>query len=261
MGDSPNPWRAGGGMAGMAMTPALVAVSSGASFDGRGVPRMTLNLSYLRALEAAGAAPLTIAPGMDRDGIAGVLKMCSGLVLTGGGDVAPARYGQEPTEHLKFVSDERDALEFAAIEAADAAGVPILAICRGMQVLNVSLGGSLVQDIPAMVEGALAHAVEEPRYAPAHPVEVAAGSRLAAIVGAGRTEVNSRHHQALAELGKGLVVTARAPDGIVEAVELPGKQFVLGVQWHPEDMADRAAFGPSAERLFAAFVEAARQHR
>jgi len=243
------------------MTRALVAVSSGASLDGRGVPRMTLNLSYLRALEAAGAAPLTITPGMDRDGIEGVLRMCSGLVLTGGGDVAPARYGQQPTEHLKFVSDERDELELAAIGAANAAGLPILAICRGMQVLNVALGGSLVQDIPAMVEGALAHSVEDPRYEPAHPVEVAAGSRLAAIVGAGRTEVNSRHHQALAELGTGLVVTARAPDGIVEAVELPRERFVLGVQWHPEDMAGRGVFGRSAERLFAAFVEAARQHR
>jgi len=243
------------------MTRPLVAVSTGASPDGRGVLRMVLNLSYLRALEAAGAAPLTIAPGMDRDGSAGVLKMCSGLVLTGGGDVAPARYGQEPTEHLKYVSDERDELELAAIEAANRAGLPILAICRGMQVLNVALGGSLVQDIPAMVAGARAHSVEEPRYEPAHPVEVAAGSRLAAIVGAGPAAVNSRHHQALAELGKGLVVTARAPDGIIEAVELPGERFVLGVQWHPEDMAGRGAFGGSAERLFAAFVEAAGPHR
>lgn len=248
-------------MAGMEVNRPLVAVSSGSLLDGRGVPRMTLNLSYLRALEAAGAAPLTIAPGMDREGIDGVLGICAGLVLTGGGDVAPARYNQGPTEHLKFVSDERDELELAAIEAANAAGLPILAICRGMQVLNVSLGGSLVQDIPAMVEGALAHSVENPRYEPAHPVEVAAGSRLAAVIGAGRTRVNSRHHQALAEIAKGLTVTAQAPDGVVEAVELPGERFVLGVQWHPEDMAGRAAFGGSAERLFAAFVEAARQHR
>ncbi len=239
------------------MSAPLVAVTSATTFDSRGFERASLNLNYLRAIEAAGALPLVIAPGMGRALMEAAVHRCAGLVLTGGGDVAPARYGQEPHETVTGVSDGRDAMELAAIEAAHADGLPILAICRGMQVLNVALGGSLVQDIPSMVEGALAHSVQEPRCGPAHAVEVASGSRLAGIVGGGRIEVNSRHHQALDRLGAGLAICGRAPDGIVEAVEVPGMRFMVGVQWHPEDMAGRAGIGVSADRLFAAFVAAA----
>lgn len=239
------------------MSPPRVAVTVGTALDRHGFERASLGLSYLRAIEAAGALPLVIAPGMSREGIGAAVRRCAGLVLTGGGDVAPARYGQEPHETITGVSEGRDAMELAAIEAADAGGLPILAICRGMQVLNVALGGSLVQDIPSMVEGALAHAVQEPRHGPAHAVEVAEASRLAGIAGAGRIFVNSRHHQALDRLGAGLAVSGRAPDGIIEAVEVPGARFVVGVQWHPEDMAGHEEIGTSAGRLFAAFVAAA----
>lgn len=239
------------------MSAPLVAVTSATTLDSRGFERAGLNLSYLRAIEAAGALPLVITPGMRREGIEAALGRCAGLVLTGGGDVAPARYGQEPHATIMGVSEGRDAMELAAIEAADAGGLPILAICRGMQVLNVARGGSLVQDIPSMVKGALAHAVQEPRHGPAHAVELAGGSRMTRIAGAGRIDVNSRHHQALDRLGAGLTVSGRAPDGIIEAVEAPGERFVVGVQWHPEDMAGHDGIGVSAERLFAAFVAAA----
>jgi putative glutamine amidotransferase len=239
------------------MSGPLVAVTCGAAPDSRGFERASLNLSYLRALEAAGAIPLMIAPGVRGDSVREAVRRCGGLVLTGGGDIAPARYGQEPHERTAGVSDDRDAMELAAIEAAEAEGLPILAICRGMQVLNVARGGSLVQDIPSMVKGALDHSLQEPRHGPAHAVEIAAGSRLERITGAGRIGVNSRHHQALGRIGAGLAVTARAPDGVVEAVEVPGGRFVVGVQWHPEDMAGQGQIGVSAARLFAAFVAAA----
>lgn len=238
------------------MSVPLVAVTAATAFDGRGFERASLNLSYLRAIEAAGAVPLVLTPGMGRERLEAALGQCSGLVLSGGGDVEPGRYGQAPHESVIGVSEARDDLEFAALRAAERAGLPVLAICRGMQVLNVALGGTLVQDIPSMIEGALAHSVQDPRHGPAHAVEVTAESRLAGIVGGTRIEVNSRHHQALDQLGAGLVVTGRAPDGIVEAVELPGRRFVVGVQWHPEDMAGHPDIGESADRLFAAFIEA-----
>lgn len=240
------------------MSVPLVGVTAATALDSRGFERASLNLSYLRAVEAAGAVPLVLTPGMGREQLEAALGRCSGLVLTGGGDVTPERYGQARHESVIGVSEARDELEFAALEAAERAGLPVLAICRGMQVLNVALGGSLVQDIPSMVEGALAHSVQEPRQGPAHGVEIDAGSRLAGIVGGTRVEANSRHHQAIDRLGERLLVTARAADGIIEAVEVPGSRFVVGVQWHPEDMAGHPGIGASADRLFAAFVDAAR---
>lgn len=241
------------------MSAPLVAVTAATAFDSRGFERASLNLSYLRAIETSGALPLVLTPGMDRARLEAALARCSGLVLSGGGDVDPVRYGGGPHETLIGVAPSRDELEWAALEAAEALDLPVLAICRGMQVLNVALGGSLVQDIPSQVEGAVAHSVQEPRHGPAHPVEVDGASRLADIAGTMRFEVNSRHHQAIDRLGAGLVVTGRSPDGIIEAVELAGERFVVGVQWHPEDMAGHPGIGESADRLFAAFAEAARR--
>ena len=231
----------------------LVAVTTGSTFDRRGFERAALNLSYLRALEAAGLVPLVLAPGTPPAALGAALQACGGLVLTGGGDVDPRRYGAEPHETVIGVSEARDDLELTALGLAEARGLPVLAICRGLQVLNVSRSGSLVQDIPSMVEGAHSHSVEDPRHGPAHDVRVEAGSRLADIIGPGPTPVNSRHHQAIATLGAGLRVTARASDGVVEAVEVPGERFVLGVQWHPEDMTGHFE---SASALFEAFAGA-----
>lgn len=232
----------------------IVAVTTGSTPDRRGFERASLNLSYLRAIEAAGCVPLVLAPGAGRGALESAIGAVEGLVLTGGGDVSPARYGEAPHESVVGVSDERDDLEWRALELAEQRQLPVLAICRGLQVLNVALGGSLVQDIPTMVEGAVAHSAEEPREGPAHEVDVVAGSRLSAITGGGRIAVNSRHHQAAARVGKGLEVTARAADGVIEGLELPGERFVVAVQWHPEDMVGHFE---SARRLFAAFGAAA----
>jgi gamma-glutamyl-gamma-aminobutyrate hydrolase PuuD len=173
-----------------------------------------------------------------------------GLVLTGGGDVDPRAYGAEPDPEVSAVNPVRDASERALLAAALRADLPVLAICRGCQLLNVELGGTLHQHLPAVV-GTTAH-----RSAPSvfgeTVVETEPGTVTAKVFGASPTVLCS-HHQAIAELGQGLVCTAHAPDGVMEAVELPSARFVLGVQWHPEEGQDR--------RPFDALVEAARAYR
>lgn len=182
-----------------------------------------------------------------------------GVLFTGGGDVDPARYGAAPHASYQAAEEGRDEFEIALARAAVAAGLPIFAICRGMQVLNVALGGTLVQDIPTMVNGALDHAIPEPRYHLAHEVWVAKGTRLSTMLRDKMVEgdilqVNSRHHQAVATPAEGFIVSATAPDGVIEAMERPGDAFIVAVQWHPENFYRTGEFRP----LFEGFIEAAR---
>ncbi len=181
-----------------------------------------------------------------------------GLMLTGGGDIDPALYGAAPHPAYDAAEPGRDAFEIALVRAALDAGRPVFAICRGMQVLNVALGGDLVQDIPTEVNGAATHDVREPRYALAHEVWAAQGSRLATLMreklaDGEACQVNSRHHQAVKHVGKGLEVVATAPDGVIEAIERSGT-FCLAVQWHPENFWRTGEFRP----LFEGFVDACR---
>jgi putative glutamine amidotransferase len=210
---------------------------------------------YLESVKRAGASVLEVS--VDDDPAAVVARM-DGVVLTGGGDIAPALYGAVPHATYSAAEVGRDAFEIALVRAATAAGKPIFAICRGMQVLNVALGGDLVQDIPTEVNGALNHDLREPRFAIAHEVWASKGSRLSALMqekleDAENCPVNSRHHQAVRHLGEGLEVVATAPDGVIEAVERSGP-FCLGVQWHPENFWRTGEFRP----LFEGFVDACR---
>ena len=244
----------------------LIAVTAANTPDSRGFDRASLNMSYLRAIEGAGGVPVVLSPGMESSDLAGALERCSGLVLTGGGDVDPARYGEERHPAVIGVSEARDAMEFEALTLAEERSMPVLAICRGMQVLNVWAGGALIQDIPSAIRGACAHSVQQPREAAAHQVVLDGGCRAIAILGAAQVGVNSRHHQALdpLRLGERIVVTGRAPDGVIEVVEQPGERFVLGIQWHPEDMAgalEDSEGRSHARALFRAFVEAARAYQ
>ncbi len=211
---------------------------------------------YLEAVKRPGGEPLEL--DYQRDLPADVITRADGVLLTGGGDIDPALYGDTPHETFQASEAGRDEYEIALVRAAIDAGLPIFAICRGMQVLNVALGGTLVQDIPSMVNGAQTHAVAEPRFAIAHEVWVAKGSQLAALMAEkldGDTcQVNSRHHQAVKTVAAGWEVTGTAPDGVIEAIEQPGKIFRLAVQWHPENFWRTGEFRP----LFEAFVEAAR---
>ncbi len=193
--------------------------------------RYSLHRGYVDALAAVGARPLVVpaGPGLEQIGLDGWLDGCQGVVVTGGGDVAPARYGQVPsTDTLDAVDDGRDAVEIAAVRWAIERELPVLGICRGHQVLAVALGGTLIQDLPSA--GHDGHWALDREYLPAHGLKVEAGSMAEAALG-GATEVNSIHHQAVADPGPQLRCTAWSPDGVIEAVEAVG---LLGLQWHPE---------------------------
>jgi putative glutamine amidotransferase len=201
---------------------------------------------YASAIAAAGAAPVL------REARSGLqIGGCSGLVLTGGGDVNPALYGEAALPETEEPDEERDAVEGDLIDEALARDVPLIGICRGMQILNVRLGGSLIQNLP----NAARHVRRTPdRSLPAHRVAITPATLLAEIAGRDSWEVNSRHHQAVARMGTGLRVSARdVEDGTVEAIEYPAKRYVVSVQWHPENQAQN---DPEQRKLFASFVEA-----
>jgi len=193
--------------------------------------------------------------------VADALAEVGGLLLTGGGDVDPARYGETPHQTLDEVDLVRDEFEIALIAAARARDLPIFAICRGVQVLNVAAGGTLVQDIPSEVPGAVNHSLVVPPHPPyelAHEVWVEKDSLLAKLlgerlVGSDTCEVNSRHHQAVKTVAPGYRVSATAPDGVIEAIEDPAARFCLGVQWHPENFFRTGEF----RSLYEGFLEAA----
>ncbi len=215
-----------------------------------------ISQTYVRAAELGGGAPVIIPPHLEETRLRAIFERLDGLILSGGGDVLPALFGEEDGGLVQFVDERRDRAELALARWALAEGLPLLAICRGLQVLNVAGGGTLIQDIPTHVPEALSHSTVtgRPLAAVAHTVEVAADSRLAALVGAGELGVNSSHHQAARAVGAELVVTARAPDGVIEGLESPAHPFCVGVQWHPEAMVESQ---PVMRRLFEGLVEAA----
>ncbi len=197
--------------------------------------RYSLHRGYADAVWAAGATPVVLVPppslaAVDR--VVAAALACDAVCLTGGGDVSPIRYGAAVSDVLMDVDDLRDAAEIATVTACIDAGRPLLGICRGIQVIAVATGGTLVPDLPAA--GHAGHWEEARQPSPVHAIEAVSGSSASAALG-GATEVNSIHHQAVATPGPLLRVTATAPDGVVEAVEAPG---VLGIQWHPERLFD-----------------------
>ena len=195
-----------------------------------------------------------------RDRPADVVASADGILLPGGGDVVPSFYGEATHPAFDAAEEGRDAYELELARRASETDVPLLAICRGIQVLNVARGGTLVQHIPDDPQ-ALNHTLREPPFAIAHDVWIAEGSLLDRLMRerleSDTCAVNSRHHQAVKALGNGLIVTATAPDGVVEAVEDPGRRFLLAVQWHPENFYRTGEF----RSLFEAFVAAAGARR
>ena len=212
------------------------------------LPAALVPLAYVDAIERAGGRALVVPPA--EEDIEQTLDALDGIVFSGGADVDPAHYGAEAHPETDVPQTRRDAGELALLQAALERDMPTLAICRGFQLLNVARGGDLVQHLPAMT-GNDAHKQVPGEFA-VHPVEVREGSRLAGIVGPA-SDVTSHHHQALGRVGEGLVESAWAADGTLEAVEDPSLRFAVGVQWHPEASEDAA--------LFEALVEQAREYR
>ena len=214
---------------------------------------VVLGKGYFAALAAAGAAPVVMPP-LEPELAPAYVAGLAGLCLSGGPDVDPAQYGAEPHPKLGPTQPDIDRFELAVVREAERLGMPVLAICRGAQVLNVAHGGDLYQDLPSEVGTEVHHRRDRPED-PAvwHEVVVEPDSLLARVLGRERVEVNAYHHQAVRRLGDGLRAVAHAPDGVIEAIELPAAEFELGVQWHPEGIADR----PEQAALFAAFVDAA----
>ncbi len=224
-----------------------------------GVDRTGVNAAYVRSVIQAGGVPLILSPLLDEQHHANLLDLLDGLVFTGGEDVDPAHYGATPHPRLGDVDPVRDRFELGLYRASRIRGLPVLAICRGIQLVNVALGGTLWQDLPSERPGALTHLQPTGRDQRTHPVEITAGSRLARALAASRLEVNSFHHQAIRTLGPGLVVTATAPDGEIEGVESQDPEpWLLAVQWHPEEFHRE---GSAPERgLFGALVQKAGEY-
>ena len=230
-----------------------VAVTASIRLDGD-TSRVRLTAAYVTALERAGLVPLIVPPLSSTDAAAAVLDSVGGLVLTGGEDVDPARYGEQRSEKVRSVNAARDATEAALIEEARARGTPVLAICRGIQILNVALGGTLVQDIPSQCETTIDHDEEGARNSRTHEVAIEPGSIIAKAVGTDHLSVNSFHHQSVKRVADGMRVTARSPDGVIEGIESTDDDWwVMAVQWHPEEMTDSAE--PWDRGLFKAFAK------
>ncbi len=219
------------------------------------MPRFELKKAYAEAVLGAGGLPLVLPYSRRLAVIQQYLAVCEGLLVTGGAfDVSPELYGEAPREGLGAVKPERTEFERMLVEMALDRGLPLLGICGGMQLLNVVCGGTLYQDIEREIPNAKPHEQKSDRRQPAHEVAVAPRTLLERAVGPGALMVNTTHHQAVRQLGQGLVASAVSPDGVIEAIEAPERRFVVGVQWHPELLGESV---PRNIRLYSAFVAAA----
>ena len=235
--------------------PPFIAVTTSVTV-GKTPERAYVNTAYLEAVARAGGVPLLLTPQHSGEARSTLWSRASGLLLTGGGDIDPARLDEAPHPTSADVSAARDDLEIDLARRALAEGVPLLAVCRGIQVLNVALGGSLYQDIPSEPGSPIGHSQTEPRSQATHAVKVQPGSRLGEVLGRLEVDVNSMHHQAIREVGDGLRIVAWAADGIAEGAEVPQHPFALAVQWHPEEL---IGHDQAARNLFSALVDAARK--
>jgi putative glutamine amidotransferase len=219
--------------------------------------RAYVNSAYLRAVEQAGGIPVLLPPQLSAAARETLWRRLDGLVLTGGGDIEPTRFGQHAHPKTTLVSTERDGLELELVDRALRDDVPLFGICRGLQVVNVALGGTLYQHVPDAMGDAVQHSQTAKRDVATHPVKLLTeGTRLGEILGSPELVVNSFHHQALQTLGRGLRDVGWAPDRVIEAIEHEDRRrFMVAVQWHPEDL---VAHDAAARALFTAVVEAAR---
>ncbi len=240
------------------MAAPLIGVTTRASFSQLyQIDMISSPRTYCEALVRAGAIPVLIPLNLPPGAADELLGHLDGVLFTGGGDIARERFGGDDHETIYDVDPQRDAIELGLVQELAGRDQPFLGICRGLQIMNVAFGGSLYTHIPVQMPNAQEHSFfpGHPWDYRAHPVQVAEGTRLAEIVGEPILQVNSLHHQGVRELAAGLKAVAHAPDGLVEAVELPEHRFGLAVQWHPECLPD----DPQMQAIFSTFVEACRK--
>jgi len=223
----------------------VIGISADYSYE---VVKHCLGDGYVASVRAAGGEVLILPPGDDEGTIARYLDICDGLILSGGGDLDPIFWGEQPSAGLGEICPRRDVFELALTRQALALDIPLLGICRGCQVINVAAGGSLLQDISSD----LCHNQKAPRDYPFHAIFIEPETILARLIGQAEVRVNSFHHQALGKPGHGLLISARAADGMAEALESSAYNYLLGVQWHPETLRDRAS-----HQIFSGLVQSA----
>lgn len=243
------------------MTP-IIGLTTRKDLTPAGLPAVMVQQAYVDALIQAGGAPVLIPSGLPEAGWRELRKRLDGILFTGGGDISIERFGGQPHPEVGSVDEVRDVIELGLARSAAEEGMPFLGICRGIQVANVALGGTLYTHLPDQAPGALDHSYRDPdtskeRTHLVHRVRVEEGSRIGAILGEPLLRVNSLHHQGIKDMAPAFKAVAFAPDGIIEAIELPGHPFGIAVQWHPEWLTDQEAM----RRLFKAFVDAAGARR
>lgn len=237
------------------MAAPVIGVTTSRMLNKQGLPAIYVMEAYVQAVAQAGGAPLLVPLGLGEQELQGIVARLDGVLLTGGGDIDPQQYMADGHPRVSEVDQDRDRVEIRLFKDVLQARLPFLGICRGLQLVNVALGGTLYTHITDQHRGALEHSFfpDWPRSHLAHTVQVEQGSWLASILGEQAIQVNSLHHQGVHKLAPGLQVSACAPDGLVEAIELSGHPFGLAVQWHPEWLLNQAGM----RSLFRAFVEAA----
>jgi putative glutamine amidotransferase len=240
----------------------ITADVSGVAANGIGAaqePTLFLPQRYYRAVEKAGGMSLVLPPIGSRSTLRKTLQRLEGILISGGNfDIHPSYYGEKPISALGAIKRERTEFELELIDLALNQDLPVLGICGGAQAINVAVGGSLYQDIATELPNANEHEQAAKRNKGGHPIEIHPGTRLRQIIQKQTLEVNTTHHQAVRKVGKGLRVNATATDGLIEGIESPNHKFVLGVQWHPEALADQ---DPYQRRIFSSFISAAKHLR
>ncbi|MBN2147519.1 MAG: gamma-glutamyl-gamma-aminobutyrate hydrolase family protein [Anaerolineales bacterium] len=241
------------------MSQPLIGITSHRTKNEQGLALHSVTEAYILSVASAGGIPVLIPLGQSEEILNAMLSRLDGVLFSGGGDILPETYGGQPHPQVYGIDAERDRIELHLLRQVIQDKTPFLGICRGFQVVNVGLGGTLYEDIAAQRPGALKHDYHPdwPRNYLSHTVRIEPTSRLASILGLMEAQVNSLHHQGAREIAPGLNVTAHAPDGIVEAVELPDHPFGIAVQWHPEWLQEHAPM----RLLFQAFTQAASQSK
>jgi putative glutamine amidotransferase len=234
----------------------LIGINVDVSGDDRS-GRIMLGTNYIDAITSAGGVPLLLPPvEKDPDAIARYIEMCDGFLFTGGRDISPRRYSSQTTHPaVNLLNPRREDFDFALLDAAMKSGKPVLGVCLGSQEINVALGGSMIADLPTQTSSTINH--KPGSIHPSHAVDITTGTRMHDLLGTTTLQVNSLHHQACDRLGSGVLVMARAPDGVVESFDVQGRKFLMGVQWHPEMLTD----DPQQLSIYQALVKAAAEYK